>query len=62
MVLPILTTGSIRIQYKYEKYNTNTKILKYEKYENTSRKNKILLIILLIYMDFSYLYCIIKGI
>ena len=62
MVLPYDCPHGIRIQYKYEKYNTNTKILKYEKYENTSRKNKILLIILLIYMDFSYLYCIIKGI
>ena len=45
------TTRGIRIR-KIRKYNTNTKILKYEKYENTSRKNKILLIILLIYMDF----------
>ena len=46
MVLPLRSQAhTIRIQYKYKYKNT-----KYEKYENTSRKNKILLYILIFYI------------
>ena len=37
--------GHIRTKYKYKYKN-----IKYEKYENTSRKNKILLYILIFYI------------
>ena len=45
VVLYDTTPVHIRIQYKYKDKNT-----KYEKYENTSRKNKILLYILIFYI------------